>query len=299
MKQCKTLRQKNNNALFAVIASALCVVLTASLLTSRLINYSPTPNYQYIPLTVSSGSTHVTTMAQAPQQTPRVVLLAETETAPTPPATEEATPPQETTWLSITDLELFRLSYENGEGVITVHSTDGDNVVAPGTSHTFHFALQNTSEFGLDYDIEIEAYFTMDGGDKNIPIDVRLWDYTGNYLIGSAQEFEDLSDINTASGQGSISANYIAPYSIEWQWPFEGNDELDTFLGNYFMKEDAQVSLVIEVRVIAEQGGEGGVPPTGDNSNIMVYAIAMVGSFIGFLVVLLMSQRKREENEAQ
>lgn len=302
MNDYSSLRNKKKSHFSVIVALALCVALSASLLFGRLTAYSVQQTHQYIPLTVSNGVTKVTTSQRklaAPRvQQPRVALLSATNQEPVAPVTENEPQQTETAWLTMTELELFCVSYENGEGEVTVKSGNGDKVIAPGTSHSFIFSLQNTADTGLDYQMEVEAYFAIEGGNENIPVELRLRDYNGNYLIGTAHEFEDLSDVNVATGSGSISAGYIAPYTIEWQWPFEsGDDAYDTAIGNYFLETEVEVTFVMEVRTYAVQGGEGGIEPpnTGDDGIVLATA-TMCGSVIA-LLFLIPWKRKREDED--
>lgn len=295
MNDYASLRKRKNSPFMAVVALTLCVALSAAFLFSRLADYSAWRTQQYIPLTVSNGVTQVTTVQkQAQYSGPRVHKLS----AATPLEAVEPTEPGEKTWLTMTELELFKASYENDKGEITVQSANGEDIIAPGTSNSFTFSLQNTGDTGLDYTIEVEAYFAIEGGDQGVPVQLRLSDYNGNYLIGGPNSFADLSDVNTASGNGSVSAGYIVPYTIEWQWPFEGDDALDTQLGSIMIETGASVSFVMEIRTIAEQGGGGGLPSTGDADSVLVAGAVLTVSFVS-LVFLLIPKRKREEDDAQ
>lgn len=298
MNEYSSLRRRKRSIWISVVALALCVALSASMLFSRLSGYSLHHTQHYIPLTVSNGVTQVTPMQRQLSQTPTLTLLSASDQGRVMPMEETKPAQTEEAWLTITELELFCVSYENGEGKVTVQSANGDNIVAPGTSHSFTFSLQNTAEFGLDYDIEIEAYFAIEGGNEKVPVQLRLFDHSGNYLIGSPEEFEDLSDVNVASGEGSVSAGYIVPYTIEWCWPFEGDDIYDTALGSYFIETNAQVSFVMEVRTIAERGGEGGLPNTGDR-NLVFPAAALCVSASALVFILIPWKRKREDENAQ
>lgn len=300
MNSYSSLRRRSSGILIPVVALALCVVLSASVLLGRLIGYNASVEQQMIPLTVSNGVTQVTTVERGNAHAvggpkllrlsagPAVMPMAETQPQQTQGGTQ---------WLTITELELFKVSYENGEGQVTVQSSNGDKIVAPGTSNSYTFSLQNTSDMGLDYDIEVEAYFTIEGGDQNVPVQLRLWDQNGNYLIGSPDDYEDLSDVNVAEGEGSVSAGYIVPYTIEWQWPFEGDDVFDTSLGSYFVETEAAVSFVMEIRTTAEQGGEGGQPPQTGDIGIGGATVALVASATGLLIIPLIPKRKREETD--
>lgn len=289
MRDYTSLRHRKRSPWTLLLALALCVALSTGVLISRLSHFTNHTPQQYIPLTVSSGTTQVTT-SRGQLASVRMPALY----APHPALRLDETQPGELSWISLTELELFCASYENGTGQVTVKSASGDNVVAPGTGHAFTFALLNTGDQGLDYDIEVEAYFAIEGGNEKVPVQIRLFDHNGNYLIGSPEQFEDLSDVNIASGSGSVSAGYMVPYTIEWMWPFEGDDILDTSLGNYFLQTDAEVSFVMEVRTVAELGGEGGLPDTGDR-RLVVPVLLLVSSSTAMVLMLIPVRRKREE----
>lgn len=304
MNNYASLRRRKPSIWIPVVALALCVALSASMLFSRIVGFSTHKTLQYIPLTVSNGTTEVTVLQRQLSQAPSVSLLSATdrqvvkleETKPT--QTEEA-------WLTLTELELFCVFYEDSEGRVYVQSANGDKIVAPGTSNSYTFSLINTADFGLDYDIEVEAYFEVEGGNEKVPVELRLFDHNGNYLIGSPDEFEDLADVNVATGEGSVSSDYIVPYTLEWRWPFEGDDVdlddlYDTGLGDYFVsvETNTQVSFVMEVRTYAEKGGEGGIPDTGDRS-LTVPMIALGASASALVFLLIPVKRKREDEDAR
>ena len=295
MHNYENLRKQNRSILFPVVALVLCVVLSGSLLISRLVDFTARQQALMVPLTQSNGVTSVTA-SQRPQAAirPQVSLLsaggasqAEKLTANPGFQVED----ENTIWSGQTDVEIFRASYENGEGKVTIQSGNGDQVIAPGTSNEYNFTLHNTGNVALDYTLRVEAYFS--NGEYAIPVEARLVDYTGQYLVGSADSYADVLDLNDVDISGSISAGYIAPYTLQWQWPFDGEDEYDTFLGNLAGQED--LTLTIEIHTTAEYGGEGGLPDTGDNSRLMVPAVLMVGSFGGLLLVLLLPKRQRRE----
>lgn len=298
MNNYASLRRQKRSIWISVVALALCVAVSAAMLFSRLSDYALYKTQQYIPLTVSNGVTKVSTVQRELSHGPSVSLLAAADGPQVIPV-EETKPAQgEKAWLTMTELELFCVSYENGEGQVTVQSSNGDKIVAPGTSNSYTFSLQNTADFGLDYDIEIEAYFTIEGGNEKVPVELKLFDHNGNYLIGAPDEYEDLSDVNVATGEGSVSSNYIVPYTIEWRWPFEGDDAYDTFLGGFFIETNTQVSFVMEVRTYAEKGGEGGIPDTGDRG-LTVPVAAMVLSTGALVFLLIPWKRKREDEDAE
>ena len=71
-----SLRKKNSGSLAVIIALVACVLLSATMLFSRLISYSPADQTQRIPLTKSNGVTHVTTRPRAGLIPPTGIVLA-------------------------------------------------------------------------------------------------------------------------------------------------------------------------------------------------------------------------------
>ncbi len=299
MKPYANLRRQERSILIPVVALALCVIVSASILLGRIVGYSAEQVQLYIPLTQSNGMTKVNAIQRPSAQSalPQVNLLAATIV----PMDEETENPgfvvgdDNTVWESQTNVEIFRVSYANGDGQVTVNSGNGDKLLAPGTENSYRFTLHNTGDVALDYTLQVEAFFSNE--EAIIPVVARLVDYKGNYLVGSADSYADVLALNTVQIEESISAGYIAPYCLEWMWPFEGDDAYDTWLGDLATEED--ITLTIVIRTTAEYGGEGGLPPTGDTSGVAVAATVMVGSFAALLVILLLPKRKREDEDAE
>lgn len=300
MNQYSHLRGKSRRSIFIpVVALVLCVVLSGSMLFNRMVGFVKLESHQMIPLTESNGITHVSHFQRQSAQAPHTRLLANGQDTAIIPLTEVTTPAdpgfqvfdENTVWEGQTDVEIFRISYENGEAQVTVQSGNGDQVLAPGTENSYTFTLQNTGNVNLDYTLQVEAYFSH--GDLAIPVVARLVDYDDHYLVGSESDYAPVLELNSVDIKNSLTAGYIAPYTLQWQWPFEGDDAYDTLLGNTAVDED--ITLTIVIRTTAEYGGEGGMPETGDNTQLLVPAIVLVASFGGLLAVLLIPKRRRED----
>lgn len=295
MNSYSSLRKRNNGAgLAAVISLVMCVVLTATVLFSRLVAFVTADPRHYIPLTRSGGTT-VVTVGQ--RDTLNAVIPRNTGYHPDNHRLLAASPgfrvyDENTVWSSHTEVEIFRISYENGSGQVTVNSANGDKLLAPGTSNQYQFALENTGNVPLQYELSMEAYFSHE--DKPIPIYASVADYTGDYLLGSGKEKADVLELNNVQKKGTIKAGYVMPYTLEWEWPFELDDAYDTMLGNQAVGEDITLTIVIKTTASYTPEPGGGIPKTGDDTPIGLLMCIMAGSAAG-LVILLMPRKKREE----
>lgn len=310
MNDYTSLRKQNKSHLLPLAVLFLCVALSCALLFSRLTAYAPARSQRIIPLTKSNGLTSVTGGYRGADgnirfDEPSLNIPARPVLAAMPLAGLAAkaldNPNFQITddnavWVGETDLEIFRLSYENENGEVTVHSSGADKILAPGTGNTYRFTLRNSGDVPLDYQMKMEAYFSH--GDKKIPVSVSLMDHQGNYLVGAKEEMVDVLDLNGVNVIGQLTAGYDAPYTLSWQWPFDGDDEYDTLLGNMAVDED--ISLTIAIHTVAQYipGGSGGVPPqTGDTTDLVLPVILLLTSMAGVLLLLLLRKRKGEADE--
>ena len=199
---------------------------------------------------------------------------------------------ENTIWNGITNVELFKVSYENGEGKITV---DGgtDKVIAPGTSNAYHFTLDNSGSFALDYTLDLSALLNF--SDHTLPIKVRLLTADGEYAVGSEDSFENVLDLDGMVCESTIGAGRQHTYVLEWEWAFEGDDEYDTYLGNLSV-EGQQVTLTVTIETNAKQSADpdnssGDLPPTGDDNSTFVWLLAAILAFAGIYIVLMAKKR--------
>lgn len=292
MNSYASLRKQNKGVLTTVVSLLLCVVLSATMLFSRLTAFAAADTRHYIPLTQSGGLTVVQTVNMentlyVPGHSP---LLAQ---SPFLTANWFRVTDKNGVWKGKTDIEIFRISYENGAGKVTVNSSDGDKLLAPGTENEYTFALENTCNENVKYEMTMEAYFT--DGTHAIPVEARVFDHKGNYLAGSEGGYADVLALNSVEDKGTLRPGYVMPYTLQWQWPFEEDDAYDTMLGNLAVDEDIMLTIVINTMASYSPTADGGIPKTGDTSHVMFYAGVMVTSAAALLLLLLLSKRKQEE----
>ena len=304
MNNYSSLRKRNNGTGLAVVSLVLCVMLTAAVLFERLATYAAYENYQSIPLTKSAGITTVFTgqvdengdirFSEGPRFHPNAPLVLSYS-----PFLSESwfrVVDENTVWQGKTDIEIFRLSYENDANHVTVQSSNGQKLLAPGTSNTYKFQLENTSDHALEYTMDMDAYFS--DGQYVIPVNARVLDKYGEYYAGTETEMVDVLELNDVSDSGTLKAGYIMPYTLEWEWPFEEDDAYDTMLGNLAVEEDITLTIVINTTASYTPdppgGGDGESPKTGD-TEIMWAMGAMMVSGTALLFLLVMPRRKKEK----
>lgn len=204
-----------------------------------------------------------------------------------------------TVWTTDTPIEIFRISYENGEPVITVNSDDGEKVIAPGTSNSYTFKLKNTGNTSIDYRLTVDAYFTP--SDLRIPIRAKLSRYDGRWLVGSADGYGTVDALDAVEDSASLSAGRYTYYTLEWEWPFEsGDDAYDTLLGNRATEEDLLFTVVL--RTTAEEGGGGGgiePPKTGDSLGTIFWGALIAGGMTVLLIVVIPGRRRDSDDDSR
>lgn len=272
----------------------ICALTSLAVLFSRMSLFSSkTELGDLIPLTRSANGTKVTALAG-----PEMTSGSQAQYIDPGFAAYD----ENTVWASETQVDIFRLTYENGSGVITVNSSDDDKVIAPGTSEEYVFTLENTGNVPLDYTMSMEAW--VEGTDLRLPVTASVRDYTGRYLLGSPSGSEDVLELNTVKDSGVLGAGRLYVYTLEWEWPFEqGIDEYDAMLGN--MAVDTDLALTVKINTLAVYDDDpddpkissAGMssPKTGDNMPIVPIAALLVTAIVTAAVSCLAKRRQDEE----
>ena len=198
---------------------------------------------------------------------------------------------EHTVWTTDTKVEIFRVSYENGEQTVTVHSGNGQKIIAPGTENSYTFKLKNTGTTTLDYTVEIDAYFSHD--DLEIPVKGRLNRYDGEWIVGGEEEYASVSVLDAAEDADTLGAGKYTYYTLDWVWPFEsGDDGLDTMLGNLAVNEDLVFTIEIKTTASESDGEGGGITPpqTGDQTPLWI-TLAVLSALA--MIILVVYRKKR------
>lgn len=203
-------------------------------------------------------------------------------------------------WTTETEVHIFKYTYTNNQGIITVYTSEGDKVIAPGTENSYSFRLKNTGDVPLDYTVSVQAYVTP--ADIELPVEGRMKGYDGSWLVGSNGYWADVLYLDGITDSATLGVNQFANYTLDWRWPFESkSDVYDTWLGNEAMTRDITLTIVIDTvaSTDADQSvvSASGSPKTGDESRIMLYILLGAGALL--LLFLLLFFRKRGKEEEQ
>lgn len=201
-------------------------------------------------------------------------------------------------WHQETEAEIFRTSYANDQGEVTVQSSNGDKVIAPGTTNSYTFKLKNIGNVALDYEVNLDMFTNME--DQNIPLECRVNRYDGSWVFGGPDEWVSIYDLQGVTDNYTVGAGRYTTYTLDWRWPFEANaDEVDTYLGNLVVQQDVVFTLLIETEAEISKDAQveyGILPDTGDSSHTLLYVFMMGGAIL--MILILLWYREREDEEA-
>lgn len=227
-------------------------------------------------------------------------------------------------------IDLFEEIYSGNGKDITVESSNGDKVIAPGTESEYTFNLKNTGNVAMDYSVTIDASLEFDDQEfvlKQLPIGVRLRTYSGEYLLGDGKNWVSLAYLEDYSSSGTLSVNNYAWYTLEWKWLYEEyiidengelvgpvGDEWDTILGN--VSADTPISLKVVISTIATPSNDydaiGGIEQYHSDEGMFIQRSQMGGKLRFWPIILIIIliiliaivsamiwHKKSEENESE
>ena len=206
----------------------------------------------------------------------------------------------DTVWTTDTMINIFKISYENGQQIITVNGNGDEKVIAPGTENSYTFKLKNNGIRAVDYIVTVEAFFTPE--DISIPVRARINRYDGEWIAGDQDNWVDVPTLNGTEDEDTLGAGKYTYYTLDWEWPFEsGDDEYDTWLGNSATEQDLELTIIIHTLATAssDENNQNGITPpkTGDMNPIGI--LAVTGSVSLGAIILLWVDDRREKKCAR
>lgn len=199
------------------------------------------------------------------------------------------------------EIQIFHAEYDNN-GELTVKSDFGDKVVAPGTENSYDIYVRNVGKDPISYILEAQSRITVDinGEQTEIPIEASFYTPRDSYLLGGDNSLENLGKLDGVTDNGGLSPRNQAKYTLCWSWPFDGDDEFDTLLGNLAAEgEELTVSVAFNVTAAYDPNAAGGMPITGDTSSVGLWVAVFVISTFTLIILLFLSKRENDEEKSQ
>ena len=199
------------------------------------------------------------------------------------------------------EIQVFYAEYGK-DGEITVKSDFGDKVVAPGTENSYNLYVRNVGKVPISYILEAESRITVDvnGQQTEIPIEASFYTPHGSYLLGGEESLENLGKLDGVKDSSGLSPEHQAKYTLCWSWPFDGDDEFDTLLGNLAAEgEELTVKVAFHVTAAYDPNAGGGSPITGGSSNIGLWVALFVISTFTLIILLFLRKREQDEENSQ
>ena len=217
-------------------------------------------------------------------------------------------------WSSKTDIEIFKMEYHN-DGYITVQSSNGDKVVAPGTENEYTFHFKNEGNAPGKYNMKLEAIFSQK--DWPIPIEARMKNQNGEYILGSKDSWDNSPDLKEIKDSAVLGTNKFATYTFEWRWPFErgdgdeliANNEYDTFIADFESLYSKEMTMTLNISTSTEldYGVENSTdkvqgissPYTGEMRNLAIRsAIVMLVLVTSIISIIHLERRQIKKIQA-
>lgn len=232
---------------------------------------------------------------------------------------------REQTWGTETRINLFKTEYNGIGRDITVESSNGDRLIAPGTEGEYTFTLKNTGNVAMDYSVGFNVELYVEGDVislEEFPLGVRLRQYSGEYLLGDGDIWVAISELEDYLAKDTLAVNHYAWYTIEWKWLFEedavddhdrlhinASDELDTLLGN--ISDETPISLCVSISTLAEPSEDaianGGITQTSNSHGsilgwfpwillLLLLAVAITATAFGYACHSRKKQKEEDED---
>ena len=135
----------------------------------------------------------------------------------------EEEPEQEVTGEVYVDDQVDNYIYQEKLQIFNNPAYEFTNKIAPGVSNVYHFVVHNSTNAKLKYKIKMQEYseyklnmvYRLKNGDR--------------YVVGDNETWVSASKLETAFKK--INQSTSDDYSLEWQWKYDGNDNIDSIAG--------------------------------------------------------------------
>ena len=185
-------------------------------------------------------------------------------------------------------LSFFESLYQN------VNAENVEKVLAPGTEKDSIVRLKNNSKNSVRYTAVLYSLSTTPDLDIGASLSGDGFSDTSDFTLPDKIN----KDTVIRAVGGSIAANAMQDFDINWFWSFEdandteSRDKIDTYLGNKAADE-----ATLGFYLVIHDGGEiVPSPQTGDNTMIGAYVVLLIISG-GMSLFLAVFRRRRKKDE--
>lgn len=168
-------------------------------------------------------------------------------------------------------------------------ANNSESYIAPSSEGSYQFTIENSASFPFVYTLQIS-----DENLSQIPMQFRLHDASGNYIIGSDSAWVPIEDITNI--HGSLDYQEDTNYTLDWRWP-EETDVIDTSYG-ILAADGAYYTL--NFLITAQQSGPAASPWVNHNRItplIPVMTALIILFLISVFVVIIYAPQKGKKND--
>ena len=132
-------------------------------------------------------------------------------------------------WTQLSTINLF-----------SANNSAADGKLYPGVSGSYAFTVANPQAFAVRFTLTLAEAAHAAGA---IPFEYRLKSGT-TYLAGSGSSWLSANALDDALV--NLAAGGSTAYTLEWRWPLEGNDALDTAIGQNGTSHTVSITIRAE-----------------------------------------------------
>ena len=191
------------------------------------------------------------------------------------------------------NLSFFETLYQN------VNAENAEKVLAPGTEKDSVIRLKNNVKRSVRYTAVLYSLSSSPDLAIGASLSGEGFSDTSDYVLPE----QIGADAVIRAVSGSVVANGMQDFDINWFWSFEdetdidARDRIDTYLSNKAADGSADDATLGFYLVVHDGGEIGPTPVTGDRSMLGGYIVLMVIS--GGMTVLLALTRKRRKSDEE
>ena len=185
----------------------------------------------------------------------------------------------------VRNFDIFSAEYEDESGFKLMASNNGDLIIGPGASTEYDIRIKNDDDVALDYTFKPVVDIVVPEGQK-LPLRMKLISHEGEYLIGDKKTWGTFEDFaNLTNYKATIPEGEVHKYTLEWEWPYDEDDERDTIFGNM---PEGEVSVSVGMNLHAETNLSAAANGTWLDYGVERFLILMIFFILLLIAIILL-----------